>query len=123
MNVVIVSEDMEYPMWLVPVSTLLQFEKLPSHQEALSRGMLVSDTTLLFVSDFPHRLLCTLGPVHTGGLRPCHIRSVRGVVMHMFTTHRRLRSLPRVAEPHACRPGREAAEGIAKAPNKDDERR
>ena len=32
-------------MWLVPVSTFLQFEYLPSHQEALSKGMLVQYTS------------------------------------------------------------------------------
>ena len=32
-------------MWLVPVSTLLQFEHMPSHQEALAAGMLVQYTS------------------------------------------------------------------------------
>ena len=32
-------------MWLVPVSTFLQFEYLPAHQEALSKGMLVQYTS------------------------------------------------------------------------------
>ena len=31
-------------MWLCPVSTLLMFETLPSHQEALSKGMLTQYT-------------------------------------------------------------------------------
>ena len=32
-------------MWLIPVSTLLQCEHMPSHQEALSKGMLVQYTS------------------------------------------------------------------------------
>ena len=33
------------PMWLIPVSTLLQCEHMPSHQEALSKGMLCQYTS------------------------------------------------------------------------------
>ena len=33
------------PMWLVPVGTLLQLEHMPSHQEALAKGMLVQYTS------------------------------------------------------------------------------
>ena len=33
------------PMWLIPVGTLLQCEYLPSHQEALAKGMLVQYTS------------------------------------------------------------------------------
>ena len=33
------------PMWLIPVGTLLQCEYMPSHQEALAKGMLVQYTS------------------------------------------------------------------------------
>ena len=47
--------SVQYPMWLVPVSTLLQFEYLPSHQQALAKNMLVQYTSeiagrVIFVS-------------------------------------------------------------------------
>ena len=32
-------------MWLIPVGTLLQCEYMPSHQEALAKGMLVQYTS------------------------------------------------------------------------------
>ena len=34
-----------FRMWLIPVGTLLQCEHMPSHQEALAKGMLVQYTS------------------------------------------------------------------------------
>ena len=36
---------MWFRMWLIPIGTLLQCEHMPSHQEALAKGMLVQYTS------------------------------------------------------------------------------
>ena len=88
------------PMWLVPVSTFLQFEYLPSHQEALSKGMLVQYTSEI------------AGRVIFGEYT--HVQ--------LFTADLCLHSIARVALSRPCGPARRAAAGATAAFNKNDER-
>ena len=86
-------------MWLIPVSTLLQCEHMPSHQEALSKGMLVQ-----YTSEIAGRVIF-------------------GEYTHVqpFTAHLRLHSIARVALSRPCGPKGGAAKGAAAAFDTDDE--
>ena len=89
-------------MWLVPVSTFLQFEYLPSHQEALSKGMLVQ-----YTSEIAGRVIFGQSLISA---------------FHSYIAHLRSRSIARVALSRPCGPTRRAAAGATAAFNKNDER-